>query len=222
MWPMRSFARQATGVSTGLRVAVAAAAGVVAAGITLLVGPASYAAPIGWDVAALTLLVWLWAVVWPMDAEQTAAHALRDDPTRPVSDPLLILASVISLVAVASLLVQAASTKGTTQDVLAGLSVATVALSWFVVHTVFMLRYAMLYYRGHPGGIEFNQAAQPRYSDFAYVAFTLGMTFQVSDTDLKTPAIRATALRQALLSYLFGAVILATMINLIASLASSG
>jgi len=46
------------------------------------------------------------------------------------------------------------------------------------------------------------------------------MTFQVSDTDLQTGSIRATALRRALLSYLFGAVILATTINLISGLGS--
>jgi uncharacterized membrane protein len=96
--------------------------------------------------------------------------------------------------------------------------VGSVALSWSVVQTVFISHYARLYY-GHPdGGIDFNQEAPPRYSDFAYLAFTVGMTFQVSDTDLKTPALRATALRQALLSYLLGAVILATTINLVAGL----
>ena len=96
------------------------------------------------------------------------------------------------------------------------------ALSWLLVHTVFTLRYALLYYTGRDGGIDFNQSAPPCYSDFAYLAFTLGMTFQVSDTDLKTPNIRRTALRQALLSYLFGAVILAATVNLIAGLGSSG
>jgi uncharacterized membrane protein len=99
--------------------------------------------------------------------------------------------------------------------------VATVALSWLVVHTTFTLRYAMLYYTGKDGGVEFNQATPPRYSDFAYLAFTIGMTFQVSDTDLRTPTIRATALRHALLAYLFGAVILGTTINLVAGLANS-
>jgi uncharacterized membrane protein len=68
------------------------------------------------------------------------------------------------------------------------------------------------------GGIDFNQQEQPRYSDFAYLAFTIGMTFQVSDTDLETSALRAAALRHALLSYLLGAVILATTINLVAGL----
>lgn len=58
----------------------------------------------------------------------------------------------------------------------------------------------------------------PRFLDFAYLSFTVGMTFQVSDTDLKTDAIRTTVLRQALLSYLLGAIVLATTINLVSGL----
>jgi uncharacterized membrane protein len=119
-------------------------------------------------------------------------------------------------------LLQASSAKGSTQDLLAATGVATVVISWLVVHSVFTLRYAMLYYTGNDGGVNFNQAMPPRYSDFAYLSFTVGMTFQVSDTNLERPAIRATVLRHALLSYLFGAVILATTINLVAGLASSG
>jgi uncharacterized membrane protein len=48
------------------------------------------------------------------------------------------------------------------------------------------------------------------------------MTYQVSDTSLQDSGMRATALRHALLFYLFGSVILATVINLMASLGTSG
>jgi uncharacterized membrane protein len=85
-----------------------------------------------------------------------------------------------------------------------------------------MLRYALLYYAYPEGGIDFNQQERPSYRDFAYLALTVGMTFQVSDTDLQTSQIRATTLRHALLSFLFGAVILASAINLIAGLGSGG
>jgi uncharacterized membrane protein len=209
------------GVSTGLRLAVATVVGTVAAVTLFLLGAGNYAPAAGWDAGAAFLLVWVWLTVWPMGSDQTAAYATREDPSRAVSDPVLLAAAVVSLAAVGFFLLQASSAKGATQDVLAGVGVATVALSWLVVHTVFTLRYALLYYTAHTGGIDFNQHTPPRYSDFAYLAFTLGMTFQVSDTDLQTPYIRATALRHALLSYLFGAVILATSINLVAGLASS-
>jgi uncharacterized membrane protein len=78
---------------------------------------------------------------------------------------------------------------------------------------------ALAWALGPDGGVDFNQDDPPRFSDFAYLAFTIGMTYQVSDTELTTPATRGTALRHALLSYLFGAVILAATINLIAGLA---
>jgi uncharacterized membrane protein len=99
--------------------------------------------------------------------------------------------------------------------------VLSVVISWLVVHTLFTLRYALVYYTGNERGVDFNQTAPPRYTDFAYLAFTVGMTFQVSDTTLTTHAIRSTALRHALLSYLFGSLILAATVNLVASLASS-
>ena len=89
-----------------------------------------------------------------------------------------------------------------------------------MVHTVFTLRYARLYYTGTDGGVDFHQDDPPRDGDFAHLGFTIGMTFQVSDTDLTTTKVRVTALRHALLSYLFGAVILAATINLIAGLAT--
>jgi uncharacterized membrane protein len=93
-----------------------------------------------------------------------------------------------------------------------------VALAWATVHTLFTTRYAKLYYTGRDGGIEFNEPGPPRYTDFAYVAFTIGMTYQVSDTTLQTSQMRRTALRHALLSYVFGVGIIATTINLVAGL----
>jgi uncharacterized membrane protein len=181
-----------------------------------------FALLVGWDVAALTFSTWAWLMMSSMNSSTTAAHATREEPGRAQTDAIVLLASVANLISVGYVLVQASSAKGADQDLLAGLGVVSVALSWFAVHTLFALRYARLYYSGQPGGINFNQRSpEPRYLDFAYVAFTIGMTFQVSDTDLETPAIRSTALRQALLAYLFGAVILAATINLISGLASS-
>ena len=44
------------------------------------------------------------------------------------------------------------------------------------------------------------------------------MTYQIADTDIQRHEIRRTALGHSLLSYLFGAVILAITINVVASL----
>jgi uncharacterized membrane protein len=176
----------------------------------------------GWAAAAAVFDLWVWLSVAHMNATQTATHATREDPSRAATDALVLWATVISLAAVALLLGEASSAKGAAAALLAGGAIVSVALSWLLVHTLFTLRYALLFYDGPDGGIDFNQEDPPRYTDFAYLAFTIGMTFQVSDTDLKTHRIRASALRHMLLSYLFGAVILATTINLVAGLSSGG
>jgi uncharacterized membrane protein len=208
-------------VSSRLRLAVMVVAGVLAAVVVGLFGAWAYAPLAGWDVAALAFSGWIWATTAPMDSAVTAEHATREDPGRAETDLIVITAAVASLAAVGVVLIRASSATGSSQDLLVALGVLSVALSWFAVHTVFLLKYARLFYAGQPGGIDFNQKDLPRYLDFAYLAFTIGMTFQVSDTELEAPAIRATALRQALLAYLFGTVILGATINLIAGLASS-
>jgi len=142
--------------------------GVVAAVVAGVLGSWSYAPLVGWDVAVLVFSGWVWATTARMDAPTTQAHATAEDPARASSDLIVLAAAVASLAAVGVVLVKASSAKGLTQGLLAGLGVASVALSWFTVHTLFMLRYAMLYYGDPGGGIDFNQDEKPVYSDFAY------------------------------------------------------
>jgi len=206
---------------TRTRLAVMAAVGIATAVLVGVFGSWLYAPLLGWDAAAAVFTGWVWAAVGRMDPTATRAYATREDPSRGPSDVLVLAASVASLAAVGAVLVQAASAKGGAQGLLAGLAVGSVVVSWFTVHTLFTLRYAALYHASTGAGIDFNQDGPPRYTDFAYVAFTIGATFQVSDTDLKSHTIRVTALRHSLLSYLFGSVILAATINLLVSLTSS-
>jgi uncharacterized membrane protein len=207
-------------INSAIRLLVMAATGIIAACILGALGFWQYAPIVGWAVAAAVYVVWVWLLIYRMDAAATSSHATREDPTRGTTDLLLLLASVASLVVIAVLLIGSKSAHGTAKALLPLIVIASVALSWFLVHTLFTLRYAALYYADDAGGVDFNQKESPRYLDFAYLAFTLGMTFQVSDTNLTRFAIRSTALRHGLLSYLFGAVILATAVNLVASLAS--
>jgi uncharacterized membrane protein len=200
------------------RVSMAVVVGVCAGGLVAVPGSWQIGTLVGWDVAAGAYVAWSWATIWHRDPAETARLALREDPGRATADALLLVASVASVLAVALAIIAGRAGGSGVRDLHAGLAVASVALSWTVVQTVFTFHYARLYYSHPAGGIDFNQHAPPRYSDFAYLAFTVGMTFQVSDTDLQTSALRAAALRQALLSYLLGAVILATTINLVAGL----
>ncbi|MBX3078825.1 MAG: DUF1345 domain-containing protein [Salinibacterium sp.] len=201
-----------------IRVLVMLAVGVIAAIAAGMASSWGLALLVGWLAASLTYTVWVWVRIGRMDAEETRVHATREDPSRTLADALLVIASVASLGVVAFVLVQAQSITSVGSAVIAGLAIASVAVSWLLIHTLFTLRYASLYYDGTPGGVDFNQKEMPDYGDFAYLAFTLGMTYQVSDTALGTRAFRRSALRHSLLSYLFGAVILATVINLVAGL----
>jgi len=199
------------------RTAMAAAVGAVASGIAAAFLPWQATILIGWSTAATIYSARVWLVSRSMDARTTELHATSDDDSRVVADVTLLAACVASLVAVGLALVKAAQTGGAAQALFTGIAVLSVVMAWVLVHTVFTLRYGHLYYQ-HRSGIEFHDDSDPTYRDFAYVAFTIGMTYQVSDTELKSRAIRATALRQALLSYLFGAVIIAMTINVVAGL----
>jgi uncharacterized membrane protein len=196
--------------------------GVVAGVVVGLAYRPSLAPLAGYDVAALVYLVRVWSTIWPLDAEGTAALAGREDPTRPAADLVLLVAAVASLGAVAVAIVQSHTSHGSVQGIEVGMGVSSVVVSWLLVHTLFTLKYARLYYGGDgdEGGVDFEHHVRPPYSDFAYLAFTIGMTFQVSDTDLQSAEYRRLALRHGLLSYLFGAVILAASINLVAGLAN--
>jgi uncharacterized membrane protein len=206
------------GVSARRRVAMASAVGLLAGLLSALVIPWYLAPLVGWDVAAMTYVSRVWMHLWRLDARQTARHAEREDPTRATYDGLLIAAAVASLVGVGTLILHAGPSGEFMEGLRAGFAIASVILSWSVVHTVFALRYARIYYEGEDGGADFHQEDEPQYSDFAYLSFTIGMTFQVSDTELRTAAFRATVLRHALLSYLFGTIIVALTINLVAGL----
>ena len=178
----------------------------------------------GWAAACLLYVVWVWLVIGRMDAATTAEHARREDPARGVAELLILVASVASLAAVALLLTHARGESDARSGALAGAALGGVALSWLLVHTLFTLRYAAQYYgrdaySGDVRDIDFNTEAPPRFTDFAYVAFSVGMTFQISDTDLRTSDVRSLVLRHSLLSYVFGTVVVATTINLAISLA---
>jgi uncharacterized membrane protein len=209
---------QALGASATTRVATAVAAGACAGALVALPGSWQVGTLVGWDVAAAVYVAWTWKTIWHRDPAATARLALREDPGRAIADALLLVASMASVLAVVLAITAGRGGGSAAGAARAALAVASVALSWTVVQTVFTSHYARLYYSHPAGGIDFNQQAPPRFSDFAYLAFTVGMTFQVSDTDLQTPPVRARALQQALLSYLLGAVILATTINLVAGL----
>ncbi|MFG6401193.1 DUF1345 domain-containing protein [Microbacterium sp. P04] len=186
---------------------------------TGLLGSWIFAPAVGWIVAAGFLSIWIWMADITLGPKDTARHATRDDPTQPVSQSLLILASIASVGAVVLLLLESGSVEGAARFGLAATALATVAASWATVQILFTLRYAGLYYGAGGTGIDFNQTAPPEYRDFAYLAFTIGMTYQVSDTSLTSAPLRREALRHAVLSFVLGGIVVAATVNLLVGLA---
>jgi uncharacterized membrane protein len=175
----------------------------------------------GWDAAAIAFLATVWPVIIRADERQTEMIAAREDQTRGTATVLLLAASVASLLGVGFVLTAAGRESGAERVLVIGVAVLTVVLSWTLVNTVYTLRYAHLQLGTPADGIAFGDSSVPQpptYRDFAYVAFTIGMTYQVSDTVVRDRRTRHTVLSHALLSYVFGTVIVAGAINLIAGL----
>jgi uncharacterized membrane protein len=204
-------------VSARTRLAVGLVSGGAAFVVAVLFTPWQVADLIGWDVTGAVFVGWVLVNTRGKDPAQTKAMAVIEDSSRAAADAILIGASLASLIGVALALLKAGNEQNPAHTLITALAFVSVVVSWSSIHTVFTLRYARLYYQ-IGGGIDWHAQDQPDFGDFAYIALTLGMTFQVSDTDIKSKTIRKAVLRHAVLSYLFGVVILATTINVVASL----
>lgn len=201
------------------RLLICSGGGLFAGGLGVVAGVPEVAALVGWAVAAGGLLFWVWRISWPRDPEGTKQLAEEEGWTR-VTDTVVLGAAVASLAAVAEALVRS-GTRDAVGVLTVVLGVLVVILSWALVNTVFALKYARFYYSGGDGGIEFHQQEPPAYSDFAYVAFTVGMSFAVPETPLADRQLRKVGLAHALMSYLFGTVVIAVAVNLVTDLGQS-
>ena len=190
---------------------------IVGAGVVVPVALALnviYAILLGWSVVALTFCTITWLAIFRMGADETRTHARREIPGEPTVFILLTLAALASLGGIAFLIF-----RPTNRIADAGVCLLVIISSWMTVQTMHVLRYAREYYATDPGsGMDFHSPDKPQYSDFAYVAFTVGMSFAVSDTDMNTSRMRRIALGHALLAYLFGTVFVAALVNILASL----
>lgn len=203
--PISAGARLAACVLFGLALGIGVALSIdVAVGVLLGIG-----------ALHLAFVVSGWLVLWPMDAETTRAHTAREDLPIAVEEGLVVLSSVGALIAIGVMLVVSSSAQGRP---LALLALITVFLAWASLHLMYAARYGDLFYGRAEGGIDFNNHQPPAYRDFLYFSYNLGMAYQVSDTSVSSSLIRAVVLRHCLLSYLFGAVVLAGTINLVASI----
>jgi uncharacterized membrane protein len=201
--------------SAAARLAISVVVGVVVALLVGLLWSVLLGVLFGIAVMGAVFLLAGFVVLWPMTPDNTRDDA-RNEDYRPHTEELLVAAAALgSLVVIVVLLVVGAANIRT---LAAAIGLVGLFLSWGMLHLLYTARYAYLFYSEPVGGIDFNNNDQPSYRDFFYFSYNLGMTYQVSDTDVSSTAIRSVVLRHCLLSYLFGTVILAATVNLVAGL----
>lgn len=203
-----------------LRIGIGVVLGVLAGLVVPLPGDAARITHvlIGFVVAGLAFALPLLVMAMRLDVAGTVARVDGLGESRNLVDVLALLAALASLGGVANMLLQR---NGGSRVFEAVVSVATIAVAWLMIHTVYMVRYARHYVNAQPGCVTFGGSTdEPRMSDFAYLSFCLGMTFQVSDQTMNTPEVRKIVFFHTLLSYVLGTGIVATTINLVAGLAS--
>jgi uncharacterized membrane protein len=214
-------ASMSTRTSELRRLVIAALAGIVVAGIVSRFVRVELAVLCGWDATAVVFLASVWPTIARVDGAGTEELANRDDLSRDAARLVLLAASSASVVAVVLAISRARHETGVDRWTLVAIAAVTVVLSWTAVNTIFLLRYADLYYGSPAGGVDFvgaDHGDRPDYRDFAYLSFTIGMCYQVSDTSLRDRRIRRTVIVHALMSYVFGVVIIATGVNIVAGL----
>lgn len=173
---------------------------------------------VAWDVSAATLLGVAWSFIWTADCTETRARAATEDAGRAAVWALALASSAFSLFAAIFVLRNLRSFGFQASLFWGSLAVIAIVLSWLLTHTSYTLRYAHLYYRGDSeSGIDFPGKEAPSEIDFAYFAFTVGMTFQVSDATISDQGIRRAVLGHALLSFVYNTIVVGLVLNLLFS-----
>jgi uncharacterized membrane protein len=205
-------------ILSGRRIAACVSAGLLVAVAVGLLGPVALAPMAGWIAASGLAVTWVWRIAWPKGHEVTEQLAEEEGASRS-TDAAVLVAAGASLAAIVYALARSGDSGDPTGVASVILAVVSAVASWVLVNTVFALKYARLYYFDiDDGGIDFKQEEPPAYSDFAYLAFTIGMAFAVPEAEPSHGLVRRVALGHALLSYAFGTVVLAVAINLVTNI----
>ncbi|MFJ4221896.1 DUF1345 domain-containing protein [Curtobacterium luteum] len=204
-----------------MQAGVAGIVGLVVASAAVVLGVPDLALLLGWVVAAAVFLAWSWSRAWPADPDTTRSLARHEDRSRKLVDSLIITATLLSVVLVVFALLRSQQ-KDPVGSAAAVLAVVGVVAAWALVNTVFAFKYARMYYIDDRHRFDFDQDEEPAYSDFAFTAFSIGMSYSASSITKSSTPSRRVAMGHALLSYFFGTFVVAVAINLVTSLTQGG
>lgn len=171
---------------------------------------------IGFDVAALMFLAMVAPLLRQTDAEVMRETSRRNDANR----AMMLVVTAATTIAVLAAVAAELGTTGKPPPITLALVVATLLIAWTFGNTVFALHYAHLFYLTGDGGkdiggLDFPGADEPEYWDFVYFAFTLGMTFQTSDTAITSTRMRRVVTGHSMIAFVFNLGVLAFTINVL-------
>ncbi len=201
-----------------------AAAVITGAAMKALQVPWELTLVVTWNAFAVVALATTWAAILTLRPAQICDLAQVEDPGRRISRVLVLLGAAAALLAVLVLLNASMSMQSGDRTQAIGVALSAVALAWLLIHTVFTLRYAHLYYdeTGDEKPIDFpGTMSMPDYLDFAYFAFVIGMTAQTADINIRGRAVRRAALFHGVISFIYNTAIVAMSIGLLTSLLAS-
>lgn len=181
---------------------------------------------VGWDTFSFSMIFLSWLLFFSTTAKDLCSVVEKQDDGLKTIFIIMLIAVCFSLFGTLVLMTQK-SEYSANKIVHMIISLSPIFFSWILLHTMFTIRYAHLYHDHNKlhtgsniGGLDFPAKIQPDYIDFAYFSFVIGMTFQVSDITISSPAIRRFVLMHSLISFVFNTIIVALTINTISNLSS--
>jgi uncharacterized membrane protein len=177
--------------------------------------PRSLPLLLGFDLGAIVYFILLLRIFIGASPAAMRRQAKQQDTGR--------WTTLLSGVVLSAVVLGAVTTELNSSDKGGALAIAvaatTIILAWTFMNTLFSLHYAHGYYGefGKPHqGLDFPGDEEPDYWDFAYFAFTIGMTFQVSDVQITTRYLRRIGLMHSAIAFFFNVFIIAISVNIAA------
>jgi uncharacterized membrane protein len=177
-----------------------------------------------WDFGVISFLTLVGVMMNNATTQKMQRSSQREDESRWTILVLVVAAACASLLAIGFMLAESKNISSRLLTLHITLTLVTIVVSWLLIHTMFALHYAHLYYQAKsdrsslPDALDFPGEKQPDYWDFLYFSLGIGMTCQVSDVPINSRLLRRLVLIHEVLTFFFNTVILALAINILASL----